>query len=282
MIREKKSLARRQRREVSKDQQMTSADDVVDDETSYQFRKMRLTSTQNTPIRRQQQDTRSNYQQDTRSNYQQDTRSNYQQAMQSQPHNYHQINSSDRNQKSSQRRKQNEQQISNGVAFGRTVKYVNRAQTADQQDPSLSKYQSSDSLNEKALSLLRRHHSICGYGYKQRQQSAPSQNPSRPRSLTQQYNIGYGHKILTRQDNPTINISRFDSLNRHPSNQVPRSPQMLSNQQNALKMGRKLVSGSNKNAPSSGSAKQRLGSYPQKYSVINQSALTAIGVGGKK
>ena len=29
--------------------------------------------------------------------------------------------------------------ISNGVAFGRTVKYVNRAQTADQQDPSLSK-----------------------------------------------------------------------------------------------------------------------------------------------
>jgi len=52
---------------------------------------------------------------------------------------------------------------------------------------------------------------------KQRQQSAPmySGYGGRPRSLMQQYNSGYGHKILTRQDNPTINISRMVSCKWH-------------------------------------------------------------------
>ena len=46
--------------------------------------------------------------------------------------------------------------------------------------------------------------------------------------------------------------------------------------------GRKPVPGANRNAPSSGSPKQKLGSYPQSFSVINQSALGAIGAGGRK
>lgn len=139
------------------------------------------------------------------------------------------------------------------------------------------------------------------YGYKQRQQSAPSQQGvngaiggggggGRARSLTQQYNVGYGHKILTRQDNPTVNVSRLHNpMHRPPSNQtvghhggVPAATPLHQQGTNKLQGGRKVVPGSSKNTGSAGSAKQRLGSYAQGYSVINQSALTAIGVGGKK
>ena len=65
--------------------------------------------------------------------------------------------------------------------------------------------------------------------------------------------------------------------------QRPISATNADKQRNAApRLGRKPVSGSNKNVSSSGSPKQQLGSYAQSYSVINQSALQAINVGGPK
>jgi len=195
------------------------------------------------------------------------------------------------------------------VAFGRTIKYtpsinsrqISRAQTAmidrkqgigynydkAEQKPS-SMYNDSylydDTLSQRGVALLRRYHSVCGYAYKQKQGSTAA--GPRPKSLIQQYNSSYSHKVLSRNDNPTVNGSRMNG--RPPTN--PRSlvnttqatyHQVNHPQYGRNTVGRKPVAGSSKNAPSSGSAKQRLGSYPQGYSVINQSALTAIGVGGK-
>jgi len=197
------------------------------------------------------------------------------------------------------------------VAFGRTVKYTpainnrqySRAQTAmvdrkqgsaynynkSEQKPSSiynNSYLYDDTLSQRGVALLRRYHSVCGYAYKQKQGSTTV--ASRPKSLIQQYNNSYSHKLLSRNDNPVVNGSRINASGRPPTN--PRSlvnttqatyHQVNHQQYGRNTVGRKPVAGSSKNALSSGSAKQRLGSYPQGYSVINQSALTAIGVGGK-
>jgi len=187
-----------------------------------------------------------------------------------------------------------------GVAFGRTVKYTGHSNNNHHQQKDLQQYRAhtanekkigAETLNERGASLLRRHHSVCGYG--SRQHSAPSQinvggggGVGRPRSLTQQYNGGYGHKILQRHDNPTVNVSRLNPVSRHQSpinsggyRQQTTATAINNQQHSPLKAGRKAVAGLSKNTSSAGSPKQRLGSYPQGYSVINQSALTAIGVG---
>jgi len=235
-------------------------------------------------------------------------KTNYQQAMQSNSLNYHNVMSAGDKQHQTATKKnstnhqqsqmlrtgssassfyqQKAQQQANqqtAVAFGRTVKYTpainnrqySRAQTAmvDRKQGSAYNYNKSE---QKPSS----------YAYKQKQGSTTV--ASRPKSLIQQYNNSYSHKLLSRNDNPVVNGSRINASGRPPTN--PRSlvnttqatyHQVNHQQYGRNTVGRKPVAGSSKNALSSGSAKQRLGSYPQGYSVINQSALTAIGVGGK-
>jgi len=160
---------------------------------------------------------------------------------------------------------QNAAKNQNAVAFGRTVKVASSPQNQRRQPSAAS-----------SKSNLNRQDSFEAYSYKQRQNSAPTQG-ARQRSLIQQYNSGYDHKILTRNDNPTVNGSRLNPVQR------PISATNADKQRNAApRLGRKPVSGSNKNVSSSGSPKQQLGSYTQSYSVINQSALQAINVGGPK
>nr|XP_026690740.1 extracellular signal-regulated kinase 2-like isoform X2 [Ciona intestinalis] len=186
-----------------------------------------------------------------------------------------------------------------GVAFGRTVKMGSPQQTnqrkAYRAQSAGKPVQRQDSFdgNREAMrhqrvtqgankSTLQRHHSMGGPSLKHRQQSAPSQpvNGTRSRSLRQQFNADHGHKLLTRQDNPTINVSRMNPVQRPSSAIAGQSSGMQAT--TPPRAGRKQVSGMNKNISSSGSPKQRLGSYAQSYSVINQSALTAIGAGGRK
>jgi len=232
-------------------------------------------------------------------------KSNYQQAMQSNSHNYHSVMSAGdkHHQTATKKTPANHQQSQllqtgsspssyyqqkaqqanqqTAVAFGRTIKYtpsINSRQISRAQTAMIDRKQGIGYNYDKA------EQKPSSYAYKQKQGSTAA--GPRPKSLIQQYNSSYSHKVLSRNDNPTVNGSRMNG--RPPTN--PRSlvnttqatyHQVNHPQYGRNTVGRKPVAGSSKNAPSSGSAKQRLGSYPQGYSVINQSALTAIGVGGK-
>jgi len=232
-------------------------------------------------------------------------KSNYQQAMQSNSHNYHSVMSAgDKHHQTATKKtpanhhqsqllqtgsspssyyQQKDQQANQqtAVAFGRTIKYtpsINSRQISRAQTAMIDRKQGIGYNYDKA------EQKPSSYAYKQKQGSTAA--GPRPKSLIQQYNSSYSHKVLSRNDNPTVNGSRMNG--RPPTN--PRSlvnttqatyHQVNHPQYGRNTVGRKPVAGSSKNAPSSGSAKQRLGSYPQGYSVINQSALTAIGVGGK-
>ncbi|XP_039265837.2 extracellular signal-regulated kinase 2-like [Styela clava] len=143
-----------------------------------------------------------------------------------------------------------------GVAFGRTVK-ISSPQNQNHRVSSMQ------SRVHSAGKPVHRQNSFEGSYGRARQNSAPLNGGHRPRSLTQQFNANHNHQVLTRQDNPTLNVGST-RLNQRPSSATP------------PRAGRKPINGMYKNASSTGSPKQKLNSYSQGYGVINHSAMQMV------
>lgn len=142
-----------------------------------------------------------------------------------------------------------------GVAFGRTVK-ISTPQNQNQRTSS-----SQSRIPSGGKPVHRQSSFDSSYG-RLRQHSAPLHG-HRQGSLTSQFNANHGHQVLTRQDNPTINVGNSRSAQRPASATPPRA-------------GRKAINGLHRNASSSGSPKQRMKSYSQAYGVISQAGLHTI------